>query len=75
MNSATQTCQFEGPAGLLEGLCDVPTDMPIQGTAVIAHPHPLFGGTMQNKVVGAPSVSTSEVSVPVPVFMTKAAVN
>ncbi len=51
MNSATQTCQFEGPAGLLEGLCDVPTDMPIQGAAVIAHPHPLFGGTMQNKVV------------------------
>jgi alpha/beta superfamily hydrolase len=25
--------------------------MPIKGTAVICHPHPLFGGTMQNKVV------------------------
>jgi alpha/beta superfamily hydrolase len=25
--------------------------MPIKGIAVICHPHPLFGGTMQNKVV------------------------
>jgi alpha/beta superfamily hydrolase len=35
----------------LEGLCDVPDGLPIKGTAVICHPHPLFGGTMQNKVV------------------------
>ncbi len=26
-------------------------DHPSKGTAVIAHPHPLFGGTMENKVV------------------------
>jgi alpha/beta superfamily hydrolase len=25
--------------------------MPIKGVAIISHPHPLFGGTMQNKVV------------------------
>jgi alpha/beta superfamily hydrolase len=51
MNSATQPIWLNGPAGALEGLCDVPEGMPIKGTAVICHPHPLFGGTMQNKVV------------------------
>ena len=51
MNSATQSIRLDGPAGTLEGLCDVPDGMPIKGTAVICHPHPLFGGTMQNKVV------------------------
>jgi alpha/beta superfamily hydrolase len=51
MNSATQSISLNGPVGLLEGLCDVPDGMAIKGTAVICHPHPLFGGTMQNKVV------------------------
>ena len=51
MNSATESIGLKGPAGFLEGLCDVPAGMPIKGTAVICHPHPLFGGTMQNKVV------------------------
>lgn len=51
MNASTQAISLTGPSGHLEGLCDLPTDMPIKGTAVIAHPHPLFGGTMQNKVV------------------------
>jgi len=51
MNAATQAVSFSGPSGVLEGLCDLPHGMPIKGTAVIAHPHPLFGGTMQNKVV------------------------
>jgi alpha/beta superfamily hydrolase len=51
MNSATQNMQFQGPSGFLEGLCDLPEDGVFQGTVVIAHPHPLFGGTMQNKVV------------------------
>ena len=51
MNSATESIGLKGPAGTLEGLCYVPAGMPIKGTAVICHPHPLFGGTMQNKVV------------------------
>jgi len=51
MNSATQTMQLQGPAGILEGLCDVPEGGAFKGTVVISHPHPLFGGTMQNKVV------------------------
>lgn len=54
MNSSTQKFQIAGPSGVLEGLVDEPVDIPAQawrGTAVIAHPHPLFGGTMDNKVV------------------------
>jgi len=51
MNTATQSVQFQGPAGVLEGLQDEPVAGAFKGIAVIAHPHPLFGGTMQNKVV------------------------
>jgi alpha/beta superfamily hydrolase len=51
MNSATQSFILQGGAGVIEALRDVPADGVVRGTAVIAHPHPLFGGTMQNKVV------------------------
>ena len=51
MNAATQRLTLQGPAGPLEGLLDTPADGLARGTVVIAHPHPLFGGTMQNKVV------------------------
>ena len=50
MNSATQKITLQGGAGVIEALLDLPADAPC-GTAVIAHPHPLFGGTMTNKVV------------------------
>lgn len=51
MNSATQMLSLQGDAGLIEALLDEPVGGVIRGTAVIAHPHPLFGGTMHNKVV------------------------
>ncbi|PUE12723.1 alpha/beta hydrolase [Limnohabitans sp. T6-20] len=51
MNSATQSLTLQGQSGVIEALRDVPADGVVRGTAVIAHPHPLFGGTMQNKVV------------------------
>jgi alpha/beta superfamily hydrolase len=51
MNSATQSLALQGDAGVLEALRDVPPEGAMRGTVVIAHPHPLFGGTMQNKVV------------------------
>ena len=50
MNAATQKISLQGGAGLIEALLDVPAGE-ARGTAVIAHPHPLFGGTMTNKVV------------------------
>ena len=45
---ASQT--IDGPAGLLEVVVEDPAQAPV-GLAVIAHPHPLHGGTMDNKVV------------------------
>ncbi len=51
MNSATQSFTLQGGAGSIEALRDVPPEGAVRGTVVIAHPHPLFGGTMQNKVV------------------------
>ncbi len=50
MNLHTQALQLQGSAGAIEALLDEPQGAFV-GTAVIAHPHPLFGGTMHNKVV------------------------
>jgi uncharacterized protein len=44
-----QSVVFAGPAGRLEGLWREPDGAP-RGSAVFAHPHPLGGGTMHNKV-------------------------
>lgn len=41
---------FRGPAGNLEGLWKEPEGVRA-GSAVFAHPHPLHGGTLHNKVV------------------------
>lgn len=50
MNAQTEKLQLRGAAGVIEVLRDLPSE-PSRGVAVIAHPHPLFGGTMDNKVV------------------------
>ncbi|QKO23212.1 alpha/beta hydrolase [Rhodoferax sp. BAB1] len=52
MNAQTERLTLVGPVGRIEALRDAPADdAPPKGVAVIAHPHPLFGGTMDNKVV------------------------
>jgi uncharacterized protein len=50
MNSQTERLMLKGASGAIEALRDVP-ETPSKGIAVICHPHPLFGGTMDNKVV------------------------
>lgn len=50
MNAQTERFTLRGGAGLIEALRDRPAGTP-RGVAVIAHPHPLFAGTMDNKVV------------------------
>ena len=40
-----------GPSGELEAKVDCSVSEDPQGSAVVCHPHPLYGGTMQNKVV------------------------
>lgn len=50
MNAQTETLLQDGPAGRLELAIDRPAGQPL-GVAVVAHPHPLHGGTLSNKVV------------------------
>ena len=50
MNQQTQRLCFQGQAGRIQVLRDDPVGSP-KGSAFVAHPHPLFGGTMDNKVV------------------------
>jgi alpha/beta superfamily hydrolase len=51
LNAQTQRITVNGPVGLLELAVDHPPEGRAQGLALIAHPHPLFGGTLDNKVV------------------------
>jgi alpha/beta superfamily hydrolase len=50
MNAQTQKLTLQGEAGVIEALLDAPEGVS-RGVAVVAHPHPLFGGAMDNKVV------------------------
>lgn len=49
MNTHTERLTLSGAAGAIEAVRDAAAQP--RGVAVIAHPHPLFGGTMDNKVV------------------------
>ncbi|HUQ76868.1 MAG TPA: alpha/beta fold hydrolase [Burkholderiales bacterium] len=50
MRASTRREFIAGPVGRIECAVDEPEGEP-QGIALIAHPHPLFGGTLDNKVV------------------------
>ncbi|WP_027996764.1 alpha/beta hydrolase [Simplicispira psychrophila] len=54
MNVHTERLRLLGTAGAIEAVRDAAAVAPgsaPRGVAVIAHPHPLFGGTLDNKVV------------------------
>jgi alpha/beta superfamily hydrolase len=48
--STIKSLFLEGPAGRLEALLNAGTENATHA-AVVCHPHPLFGGTLHNKVV------------------------
>jgi len=50
MRSSTRRELIAGPAGKIECVIDEPNDRASRGVALVAHPHPLFGGTLDNKV-------------------------
>ncbi len=50
MRASTRRELIPGPAGRIECAVDQPGSPP-RGIALIAHPHPSFGGTLDNKVV------------------------
>ncbi|MET0988150.1 MAG: alpha/beta family hydrolase [Steroidobacteraceae bacterium] len=53
-----------GPAGPLEALLEVPANDTGRAFAVVCHPHPLYGGTMNNKVVYTVARALLEVGMP-----------
>ena len=56
MNGRTKIIQIDGAEGRIEMSIDLPDelksnpDFSVRGLALVAHPHPLMGGTMDNKV-------------------------
>ena len=50
MTRSGERAFFSGGAGKIETVIETPASAP-RGIALIAHPHPLFGGTLDNKVV------------------------
>jgi len=50
MRASTRRVFVAGPAGRIECAVDSPESSP-RAFAVVAHPHPQFGGTLDNKVV------------------------
>jgi alpha/beta superfamily hydrolase len=62
----SRTLFLEGPAGRLEALLWTPSPTANSHfAAVVCHPHPLFGGTMHNKVVYQAAKSLSALGLPV----------
>jgi uncharacterized protein len=50
MSRAGERISVDGGAGRIETVIDSPQGEP-RGVALVAHPHPLYGGTLDNKVV------------------------
>ena len=68
MNAAhdSRSLFLEGPAGRLEAILWKPLDSsPPRLAALVCHPHPLFGGTMHNKVIYQAAKSLSSLCLPV----------
>src|ERR1700719_200018 len=58
-----------GPAGALQALIETPVSegqglQPVSAFAVVCHPHPLYGGSMDNKVVYTVARSLEQLGAP-----------
>ena len=56
----TEKLFIAGPAGPLEAIIETPLNASSTEVAVICHPHPVYGGTMTNKVVHMLAKSCNE---------------
>ena len=50
MVASSRNTSIAGPAGMIEVVLDIPDLTPVRGLALVAHPHPLYGGSLDNKV-------------------------
>ncbi len=58
------TFQLPGPAGELEVMVEPIPQTNTTIVAILCHPHPLFGGTMTNKVVSTLARTCKDMSIP-----------
>jgi alpha/beta superfamily hydrolase len=58
-----QRTSIAGPAGTIEAIAESPN---VAGDvfAIVCHPHPLYGGTMQNKVVTTVAKALQQMGIP-----------
>jgi uncharacterized protein len=59
-----QRIDIPGPAGQLEAIVEEPASASQERLAVVLHPHPQFGGTMDNKVVHTLARTLQELGMP-----------
>lgn len=59
-----QRLDIEGPAGRLEAVLEDPAPPQVSAFAVVCHPHPLHGGTLNNKVVHTLARTLQERAIP-----------
>jgi alpha/beta superfamily hydrolase len=63
MSPAPERLFIEGPAGALEAVVEEPAAAG-SSYAVVCHPHPLYGGTMDNKVVTTVARALNDAGMP-----------
>jgi alpha/beta superfamily hydrolase len=63
-NSAIKSFFLEGRAGRLEALLNLGTENPAYA-ALVCHPHPIYGGTLHNKVVFHTTKALNNFGIPV----------
>ena len=59
----TERISIDGPSGSLEAVVEDPGEA-VANYAIICHPHPVYGGTMDNKVVTTVARALHECSIP-----------
>src|ERR1700731_5491505 len=64
MSSAPERLFIQGQAGALEAIVEE-TAVAGSSYAVVCHPHPLFGGTMDNKVVTTVARALNDAGIPI----------
>jgi uncharacterized protein len=60
----TERIAIPGPAGVLEALVEIPEQHDAGHFGVVCHPHPLYGGTLENKVVHTLARAFQELGAP-----------
>jgi alpha/beta superfamily hydrolase len=63
VHPVAETLSIPGPVGELEALLESPPDADNARVVVVCHPHPVYGGTMTNKVVHMLARSCNEFGV------------